>query len=298
MVKSANKITRHKSDRVLDLIIYIVSALFVLLILLPFIHLIALSFNDGMDALKGSIGLWPRKPTLENYKIILQEQSLLRATFTTVARMVVGTASSLVLTGLVAYCLTRKNLMGRRFYLIVFLLPMYIGAGLIPTFLTYKALGLTNSFAVYIVPNFVWAYNIIVIRTFFETLPKALEESAILDGATDYQIFFRIYVPLSMPVIVTIGLFNAVWQWNSWFDTVMYIRGNNLDTLSSLLAHMLMEQQTNFINDMKLAKRAVSLTPEVLKAAMTIVTIIPIMLVYPFLQKYFVKGVMIGAVKG
>ncbi len=298
MVKADGKEGKHKSDRGLDVFLYIFSFLFILVIILPFIHLIALSFNDGMDALKGGIGLWPRKVTLENYKIILQEQSLVRASVVSVARTVAGTFSSLVLTGLVAYCLTRRELVGRRFYLIVFLLPMYIGAGLIPTFLTYKALHLTNSFMVYIIPNLVWAYNIIIIRTFFDGLPKALEESAILDGANELQIFFRIYVPLSMPVIATIGLFNAVWQWNSWFDTVMYIRGNTWDTLSSLLAHMLMEQQTNFINDMKLAKRAVSLTPEVLKAAMTMVTVIPIMLVYPFLQKYFVKGVMIGAVKG
>lgn len=289
---------KQKSDMILDTFLYLFSFIFVLIIILPFLHLLALSFNDGMDALKGGIGLLPRKFTMENYKVILKEQSLVRATLVSVARTVAGTFSSLILTGMVAYCFTRKDLVGRSFYLIVFLLPMYIGAGLIPTFLTYKALGLTNSFAVYIVPNFVWAYNIIIIRTFFDGLPKELEESAILDGANEYHIFFRIYVPLSMPVIVTIGLFNAVWQWNSWFDTVMYIRGSAWDTLSSLLAHMLMEQQTNFINNMKLAKRAVSLTPEVLKAAMTMVTVLPIMMVYPFLQKYFVKGVMVGAVKG
>lgn len=206
---------KQSSDRILDAFLFLFSFVFVLIIILPFLHLLALSFNDGMDALKGGIGLLPRKFTLENYKIILKEQSLVRATLVSVGRTVVGTFSSLVLTGLVAYCFTRKDLVGRSFYLIVFLLPMYIGAGLIPTFLTYKALGLTNSFAVYIVPNFVWAYNIIIIRTFFDGIPKELEESAILDGANEYQIFLRIYVPLSMPVIVTIGLFNAVWQWNS-----------------------------------------------------------------------------------
>ena len=281
-----------------DAFIYFIAVVFTAIVIFSFIHLIALSFNDGMDAMKGGIGFWPRKFTLENYKIILQESSLFRATIVSVARTVIGTLVPLIATGLVAFCLTRSDLVGRRFYHIVFILPMYISAGLIPTFLTYKAMGLTNNFMVYIVPNLVWAYNIIIIRTFFDGLPRSLEESAIIDGANELQVFFRIFIPLSMPVIVTVGLFNAVWQWNSWFDTVMYIRGNELDTLSSLLAHMLMEQQTNFINDMKLAKRAVSLTPEVLKAAMTIVTALPIMLVYPFLQKYFVKGVMVGAVKG
>lgn len=296
MVKK--KKLHRKKITAFDMVTYTFSIVFMLIILMPFMYLIALSFNDGMDALKGGIGLWPRKFTLENYKVILEEASLARASFVTVLRTVVGTATSLLMTGLVAFCLTRTNLIGRKFYLVVFILPMYIGAGLIPTFLTYKTLGLTNSFWVYIVPNLVWAYNIIIMRTFFDGLPKALEESAFLDGATEFQIFFKIFIPLSMPVIVTIGLFNAVWQWNSWFDTVMYIRGNQWDTLSSLLAHMLMEQQTNFISDMKLAKRAVSLTPEVLKAAMTVVTALPIMVVYPFLQKYFVKGVMVGAVKG
>lgn len=294
MVKALKK---KRKLTVFDIVLDMASIVFVLIILLPFVHLAALSLNDGLDALKGGIGLLPRKFTLENYKIIFQEQSLARASLVTVSRTLVGTALPLLCTSLVAFCLTRKDLVGRKFYLVLFLLPMYIGAGLIPTFLTYKALRLTNSFAVYIVPNLVWGYNIIILRSFFETLPASLEESAVLDGATEYQIFFRICIPLSMPVVVTIGLFNAVWQWNSWFDTVMYIRGNEWDTLSSLLAHMLMEQQTNFINDMKMAKRAVSLTPEVLKAAMTIVTALPIVFVYPFLQKYFVKGIMVGAVK-
>lgn len=294
MVKALKK---KRKITIFDVVVYMVAAILTLIIILPFIHLIALSFNDGLDALKGGIGFWPRKVTLENYKIIFQEQSLARAATVSVLRTVAGTVLPLLCTSFVAFCLTRKDLIGRKFYLIMFLLPMYIGAGLIPTFLTYKGLGLTNSFAVYIIPNLVWGYNIIILRSFFEGLPDSLEETAVLDGATEYQIFYRICIPLSMPVIVTIGLFNAVWQWNSWFDTVMYIRGSEWDTLSSLLAHMLMEQQTNFINDMKMAKRAVSLTPEVLKAAMTIVTTLPIVLVYPFLQKYFVKGIMVGAVK-
>lgn len=295
--KSVNVI-RSKGEKFFDFSLMIVAILFCLTIIIPFLHIIALSFNKGNDALRGGIGIFPRVFTLENYKIIFEESSLLRAASTSVMRTVVGTVTSLLLTALVAYCFTKNDLIGLNFYLIIFLIPMYIGAGLIPNYLTLKMINLTNSFWVYIVPNLVWAYNIIIIRTFFQGLPAALEESAVIDGATEYTVFFRIILPLSMPVLATVGLFNAVWQWNSWFDTVMYIRGNNFSTLSSLLAKMLMEQQSSFIGDMKLAKRAVALTPEVLKAAMTIVTILPIMVVYPFLQKYFVKGVMIGAVKG
>jgi putative aldouronate transport system permease protein len=292
------KFVKFNGYKVCDILIHMLLIIFILIIVLPFVHLIALSFNEGTDALRGGIIFWPRKFTLENYKIIFQENSLLHATLISVLRTVIGTSSSLFITAAIAYCFTKNNLVGKKLYMIIFLLPMYIGIGLIPTFLTYRMLHLTNNFAVYIIPNLAWAYNIIIMRTFFEGLPGSLEESAFLDGANEFTVFLKVIMPLSKPVIVTICLFNGVWQWNSWFDTVMYIRGNSLDTLSSLLAHMLMEQQSNFINDMKLAKRAVSLTPAVLKAAMTMVTVIPVMLIFPSLQKYFVKGIMVGAVKG
>jgi ABC-type glycerol-3-phosphate transport system permease component len=178
------------------------------------------------------------------------------------------------------------------------ILPMYISAGMIPTYLVYRLFGLTNTFWVYIVPNLVWAYFVLIMRTFFEGLPPSLEESAVVDGANDLVVFFRIILPLSMPVIATVALFNAVWHWNTWFDTILLTRKKELETLMSLLAKMLLEQQTNLISDLRNQRRVRYMTPTVLRAAMTIITTLPIVMVYPFLQRYFVRGVLIGAVKG
>lgn len=286
------------ADRLFDAFLYVAMAVFSVVVLYPFVYMLALSLNQGMDALKGGITVWPRAFTWENYAIIFQNSELAHAIFISVARTVIGTVLAVLLTGLVAYCFTKKNLIGYRFYMLLYILPMYIGAGLIPTYLTYRLFGLTDNFLVYIVPNLVWAYNILIMRTFFETIPNELNESAFLDGANEYTVFFRVIFPLSMPVVATIALFNAVWHWNYWFDTVMYTRSDNLNTLMSILSRMLLEQESNVVATLRVQRRARFLTPEVLKAAMTMVTTIPIILVYPFLQRYFVKGVMIGAVKG
>lgn len=285
-------------DRIFLVCLYIFMFLFSISVLYPFLYIMALSFNQGVDALRGGITVWPRKFTLENYKIIFDDPTLYHAILVSVSRTIVGTLSALICTSLVAYCLTREKLIGHYFYLILFLLPMYINAGIIPTYLLYKNIGLTDSFWVYIIPNLVWAYNVIIMRTFFNAIPPSLTEASMIDGASEYRMFFRIILPLSTPVIATIALYNAVWNWNSWLDTVLYTRNVNLNTLMSLLSKMLMEQQTNQIATMKSADRVQYLTPQVLKAAMTMVTTIPIIMVYPFLQKYFVKGVMVGAVKG
>jgi putative aldouronate transport system permease protein len=267
-------------------------------VLYPFVFLLALSFNQGLDALKGGITAWPRKFTTENYRIIFQDPRLVHAVLVSVARTALGTGLAVVVTGYVSYCLTKRRMLGRRLYLTILILPMYVSAGMIPTYLVYRLFGLTNTFWVYIVPNLVWAYFVLIMRTFFEALPPALEESAVVDGASEPVVFFRIIFPLSMPVIATVALFNAVWHWNTWFDTILLTRSKDLETLMSLLAKMLLEQQTNLISDLRNQRRVRYMTPTVLRAAMTIITTVPIVLVYPFLQRYFVKGVLIGAVKG
>lgn len=286
------------AEKLFIVALYLFMILFSICVLYPFLYLLALSFNQGVDALRGGITIWPRKFTLENYKIIFEDAMLYRATFVSVARTVVGTLTALLFTSLVAYCLTKEKLVGYHFYLTLFLLPMYVSAGIIPTYLLYKGIGLTDSFWVYIIPNLVWAYNLIIMRTFFNAIPPSLVEASMIDGASELRIFFRVILPLSTPVIATIALYNAVWNWNSWLDTVLYTRSADLNTLMSLLSKMLMEQQSNQIATMKSSNRVQYLTPQVLKAAMTMVTTIPIIMVYPFLQKYFVKGVMVGAVKG
>ena len=264
------------SAKIFEWILILFMVLFGITVLYPFVFLLALSFNQGLDALKGGITFWPRKFTLENYTIIFQDPRLLHAVFVSVARTALGTVLAVVITGYVSFCFTKKRMVGYRFYMTLLILPMYINAGIIPTYLTYRAFGLTNTFLVYIIPNLVWAYNILIMRTFFEALPRALEESAMIDGANEFVVFFRIIFPLSMPVVATIGLFNAVWHWNTWFDTILLTRKTSLETLMSLLAKMLLEQQSNLISDLRNARRVSYMTPTVLRAAMTIVTTLPI----------------------
>jgi putative aldouronate transport system permease protein len=272
--------------------------LFCVTVVYPFVYLLALSFNEGTDAMRGGITVWPRAFTVENYRIIFVNPQLLRGLRNSVLRTALGAGLALLSSGFLGYAFTKRKIVGYRFYVTLLVVPMYFSAGIIPTFLVYRSLGLINNFLVYIVPNLVWAYNIIIIRTFIAELPAALEESAFMDGASEYTIFFKIIVPLSLPVFATIFLFDAVWHWNSWFDTIIYAPKEGLETLMSILARMLLELRAREIVGLKATKRAMNITSDTLRAAMTIVTTLPIIMVYPFLQKYFVKGVLIGAVKG
>ena len=286
----------NAANRIFDLILYSFMVFFCVTVLHPFLHIVALSFNQGLDAIRGGIGLIPRAFTLENYALVFRDADLLGAAFITVSRTVIGTVVEVLFTAFTAYCFTKK-LVGYKLYMALFLLPMYIGAGMIPTYMVYREFGLLDNFLVYILPNLAYGYNIIIMRTNFKAIPSSLEESAEIDGANEYTVFLRVILPLSMPVIATIGLFAAVFQWNSWFDTIMYTRAARLESLSSLLARMLMEQQSNYVGTAILNKRASFMTPEVLRAAMTIITTVPILLVYPFVQRYLIQGVMVGSVK-
>ena len=286
-------------DRIFDTLLVIVFVLFSLTVLYPFIYLTAISLNEGSDALRGGITVWPRKFTLENYRVIIENPLLLRSLVNSVLRTAIGAVSSVTCCGLCAYFFTKRDIVGYKFYVAMLVLPMYFSAGLIPTYLVYRGLGLTNNFLVYIIPHLFWAYNILIIRTFILGLPSSLEDSAFMDGAHEYTIFFRIIIPLSMPVFATVFLFDAVFQWNSWFDTVLYNgTSEELSTLMSLLARMIMQTTANEVVNLKATKAAKEITSQTLRAAMTIATTIPIVMVYPFLQKFFVKGVLIGAVKG
>jgi putative aldouronate transport system permease protein len=290
---------RSLGDKIFDVLLTVAFIAFSVTVLYPFIYLMALSFNEGSDALRGGITVWPRKFTLENYSIIFGNDQLLHGLLISVLRTLIGGCCSIFFGGVVAYFFTKRNIVGYKFYVTLLVLPMYFSAGMIPTYLVYRALGLTNNFLVYIVPNLVWAYNILIIRTFILGLPPSLEESAFIDGANEYTIFFKIIFPLCTPVFATIFLFDAVWQWNSWFDTLLYAGTNeNLNTLMSLLAKMIMQMKANEIVGLKASRGAKAITSDTLRAAMTIVTTLPIVMVYPFLQKYFVKGILVGAVKG
>ncbi|MBP3796844.1 MAG: carbohydrate ABC transporter permease [Ruminococcus sp.] len=302
---SANKIVRGgimsrrtKGDIIFDTINTIFMVIFTIIILYPLLNMVAVSFNDGLDALKGGIYLWPRIFTTKNYSTVLSMKNMGNAVRTSVLRTVIGTLSATFVTALLAYILSRKDFLFKKSLSLLYVVTMYVNGGLIPVFLVYKSLGLTNNFLVYVLPGMVPAFSMLVLRTYMNGLPDSLAESAMIDGAGHFTIFFRIILPLCMPVIATVALFTAVGQWNSWFDVMIYNRmSDNLTTLQYELMKLL-SSVTNQKSNSEVMKNATgTVTPTSVRAAATVVTSLPIIILYPFLQRYFVAGLTIGGVK-
>ncbi|MFD0958320.1 carbohydrate ABC transporter permease [Paenibacillus chungangensis] len=291
------------SDRVMIGMIYMALILLSFSALYPFWNSLVVSLNVGIDTSKGGVVFWPREFTLENYKIILGDDKLLNGFVVSIARTVVGTISAIIMTSMLAYGMSKSHLMGRKFYMIFFVFTMYFGGGLIPTFLLIRALGMMNTFAVFIIPALISVWNMIIFRTFFKSLPVGLEESAQIDGCSIWGIYIRIIVPLSGPVIATLSLFTAVAHWNDWFLPSIYITDRELIPIQTILRETL---NANIVTDMvgvmdtasvTNMQRSQQYTSKSLTMAMMMVVTLPIIAVYPFLQKYFVKGVMIGSLK-
>ena len=293
---------RRKKTSVWDKIFVVCNTIFmiafVVITLYPVLNTLAISFNDGTDALRGGIYLFPRKFTLKNYTTVLQKQNLITGAYITVARTVIGTLLALVANAILAFIVSRKRFLFKKQLSLFWVITMYVNGGMIPTFLLYKGIGLTNSFWVYVIPGMVSAFNMLVIRTYMNGIPDSLEESAQLDGAGYMTVFWKIISPLCKPVYATVALFVAVGQWNSWFDAMLYNRMSaNLTTLQYELMKLLssVTNQGNSVEAMKNAAGAV--TPTSVRAAATILTMLPIICLYPFLQRYFVTGLTIGGVK-
>ncbi len=272
--------------------------LFVAITLYPVLNTLAISFNDGTDALRGGIYLWPRKFTLKNYTTVLQKNNLITGAYITVARTVIGTASALIVNAILAFIVSQKRFLFRRQLSLFWVVTMYVNGGLIPNFLLLKGLHLTNSFWVYVIPGMVSAFNMLVIRTYMNGLPESLVESAQLDGAGYTTIFLKIVSPLCKPVYATVALFVAVGQWNSWFDAMLYNRMSEQYTTLQYELMKLLSSVTNQGASAESMKNAVgAVTPTSVRAAATIITMLPIICIYPFLQKYFVTGLTLGGVK-
>ena len=272
--------------------------MFVIITLYPVLNTLAISLNDGTDALRGGIYLLPRKFTWKNYITVLQKDNLIMGAYITVARTVIGTALALFANAILAFIVSRKRFMFKKQLSLFWVITMYVNGGMIPTFLLFKTLHLTNSFWVYVIPGMFSAFNMLVIRTYMNGISDSLEESAQLDGAGYTTIFLKIISPLCKPVYATVALFVAVGQWNSWFDAMLYNRMSaNLTTLQYELMKLLssVTNQGNSVESMKNA--AGSVTPTSVRAAATILTMLPIICLYPFLQRYFVTGLTIGGVK-
>ena len=290
-----------RGEKIFGWVIYTVLTIFGILVLYPFINIVAISLNDGLDALRGGIYLWPRQFSLAAYEQVFSRRGLLNAAFVSVARTVVGTITGLAFTAVLAYLLSKRDLVCRRGIIFLFVFTMYFSGGMIPNFILIRQLGLMNNFGVYIIPMLMGVWNIMVMRAYFEELPQSLKDSARVDGANEFTVLIKIILPISTPVLATIALFIAVGQWNAWFDTFVYTSGSRLSTLQNELVRILTEQQALIMaggTDVRdLADRAQRVTPQTIQMATIVITTVPIVVVYPFLQKYFVRGIMVGAVK-
>ncbi|SDB07993.1 MULTISPECIES: carbohydrate ABC transporter permease [unclassified Butyrivibrio] len=292
------KVRRPVSDVIFEIFVVVFLFLFVVITLYPVLNTVALSFNDGIDAVRGGIYLWPRKFTMKNYNTVFAMQNIWTGARVTVLRTVIATLTSLFANALLAFVVSRKRFLFKSQLSLFWVITMYVNGGMIPTFLLYKNLGLTGTFHVYWVPGMISAFNMLVMRTYMEGIPESLEESAQLDGAGYWTIFKDIISPLSKPVYATVALFIAVWQWNSWFDAMLY---NRMKTEYTTLQYELMKllssvmQQSGSADSAK--NGANTITPITIRAAVTVATMLPIVLLYPFLQRYFVTGLTIGGVK-
>ncbi len=288
-----------RGERIFYAVNNVVLACLSLSVILPFLNILALSFNSGADAARGGVTFWPREFSLENYQEVFRDADLMHAYGITIARTVLGTFLGVMFTAMTAFALKSKTLPGRKFLSKYFIFTMLFSGGTIPIYMIFKTYGMLNTFWVYIFnSSLVAAWDIMVMRTFFEGISISLEESAKLDGCSDLGVFFRIILPISKPVISVIALFKAVYHWNDWFSGAYYIKSTNLLPVQTLLQRMLTLQEN--LQKLTSASQAFferAVTGESLKMATIIISIIPIVCVYPFIQKYFVKGLMLGSVK-
>ena len=296
---TARKIKSTTSDKVFTVFNTIIMVLFVVITLYPVLNTLAVAFNDGTDALRGGIHIWPRMWTMNNFTTVLQKENLLTGAKISVLRTVLGTLFSLFLNAVLAFIISRKEFVFQRSLSLFWVITMYVNGGLIPVFLLYKALGLTNSFWVYVIPGAISCYNMLVIRTYMNnSIPNSLVESAQIDGAGYTTIFVKIIPPLCKPVYATVALFSAVGQWNSWFDAMLYNRMSEKYTTLQYELMKLLSSVTNQGTSAEAMKNAAgAVTPTSVRAAATILTMLPIVCLYPFLQKYFVQGLTLGSVK-
>lgn len=288
-------------DSAFNVFNYFLMILISVITLYPFLNVLAISLNDSVDTVKGGVTIFPREFTFANYIEIFKTDSLITSIVISALRTVTGTLTGIISAGMVAYTISRRDFFAGKAITVFYVITMYVSGGLIPDYMLIRNLHLTNNFLVYILPGLISVFNVIVLRSFIDGLPFELQESAKLDGANDFTIFYKIIFPLCMPAIATLSLFIAVGHWNSWFDTYLYCGSNkNLTTLQFELQKILLSSQSSGRQDIYGSSDMVAqkrISPESIRMAMTIVATVPILVVYPFVQKYFMKGLTLGAVK-
>lgn len=290
-----------KGIQLSSIFIYTALSLLFIITFYPFWNIFVLSLNDATDSLRGGLMLWPRVFSIDSYKAVLSDTALLSSLKVTLLRTAVGVPMNLLAVTTLAYALSQRDLIGRRQINLLFVFTMYFSGGLIPTYMIVKWLELIDNFLVYLLPGLYNFYWMILVRTYMEGLPYSMIESARIDGANDIQIFAKVVLPSCAPVVATIGLFSAIYHWNAWYDSYIYTNKPVLETLSNALVKILNQYQTGAMmtqaQQMAAASKRLPVSSESIRMTVTMVTTIPIILVYPFVQKYFIKGMMLGSVK-
>lgn len=289
------KIKQSYGEICFDICNYIFLCCLCIITLYPFIHITSVSFSSQAEAMRSGLHLYPKEFDASAFKKVFESSDIWRAYYNTLWRTIVGSSLSVLTTGMGAYAISKKHLPFRKLIMAIILFAMYFSGGMIPNFLLIRTLGLFDTRWAMVLPSLVWGFNIIVMKNFFISIPDSLEESARIDGASDLLIFFRIIVPLSTPVIATIAMWMVVHHWNSYMDNLMYTNDKNLYVLQRMIRNLIINST---VSDMESMNDASTLSPESLKASTILISTLPIIMVYPFLQKYFIKGVMIGAIKG
>ena len=286
-----------KGDAVFNVVIYIFLTFFVMVTIYPVINLIAYSFSEPYDAVRGHIHFIPRIFVLRNYAQVFKRDSVKIGFLITIARTVIGTSASLFVNTLLAFILSRKKFRFKAAFSLFWIITMYFQGGIVPTYVLYRKLALTGTFWVYIIPGMVNALYVLVIRTYMKSIPDSLEESAQLEGAGYGRIFFKIVSPLCKPVYSAIALFIATYHWNSWFDALLYNRLNWKLTTIQFELFKLIQEARNVPNTSVSSFKSTAATPRTVKAAAIVLGMTPILIAYPFFQKYFVAGLKVGGVK-
>ncbi|MEK4296146.1 ABC transporter permease [Paenibacillus odorifer] len=289
-----NQQNRSWSTRMFDGINVAILLLVSAVMIIPFIYIILISFATEQEVLSKSFLVFPTKFSLEGYRYIFSTPILLRSLAVTIGVTVIGTLVNLLLTVLMAYPLARKDLYGRRVVMLMVIFTMLFNAGIVPTFLIVKELHLTNTYWALIIPSAISAFNMIIIKNFFQQLPDGLEESAKIDGCNDLGILFRIVIPLSLPALATFSLFYAVTHWNTFLSAILYINDSNKWPIQVLLRQIVILSEKG-LSDMSEAPPPPS---KIINMAVIVFSTVPILSIYPFLQKHFAKGVLLGSVKG
>lgn len=284
---------KRLDDKLFDSFAYLILIICGLAAILPILYVVSVSITPFGEVLRnGGFILFPREVTFTAYRTLLTESSIPQAFKITIWITVVGTAVNLILTGLMAYPLSRRNLPARNFFLLMIVFTLLFSGGIIPTYLVVKSVGLLDSIWAMILPNAVWSFNVLIMKSFFEGLPEELFESARMDGAKEFRILMQIVTPLSIPVLLTVGLFYLVGHWNEFFQAIFYVTDRTLFPLQVIVRELLMQSQQPLEN-------AENMMPtQTMQMAAVMIASLPVIVIYPFLQKHFTKGMLLGSIKG